>query len=147
MKKINLMLIAMLLLVAAPALAQRDGWDRDSKYNHFFNADSMVYLTGQITNIDREHKPMPGMTNGFAVTLKTEDGKSHLVEVGPAWFTKFYAQKWDVAVGDTVDIRGSQTKVDGKDVIMAVWGRKGDVAMTVRNLKGAPIWDLDLTDF
>ena len=66
---------------------------------------------------------------------------------GPGWFTQFYKKKWDIAVGDRVDIRGSEVKVDGKPMIMATWGRKDDLEMTVRNRQGRPVWDLGVEDF
>jgi len=149
MKKLSFILISLLFLMALPALAApvTDGWERDGKYNHFFDSRSMVSITGQITKIDREYRPLPDMAVGLAVTVKTKKGKSYLVEVGPSWFTSFFARKWDVKVGDTVDIRGSEVTIEDKPVIMAVWGKKGDLAMTVRSLKGAPVWDLEISDF
>ena len=32
-------------------------------------------------------------------------------------------------------------------MIMAVWGRKDDLEMTVRNRQGRPVWDLGVEDF
>jgi hypothetical protein len=143
-----LLLVTLLLSAGASAEgAEHDGWERVSRFNSFFNQDSMVHITGVVTNIDRAYKPLSDMTEGFAVTVKTDDGKSHLVVVGPIWFTHFYKQKWDIAVGDRVDIRGSEVKVDGKPMIIATWGRKGSVEMTVRNRQGRPVWDLGVEDF
>lgn len=139
--------ILALLFVAVPALAQQDGWDSKSRYNHYYDADNMVYLTGEITNIDRNHKPLADMAPGFAVTVKTDDGKEHLVEIGPVWFTQFYKAKWDVAVGDRVDVRGSEVTINGKTRVMAVWGRKGDNEMTIRAHNGSPVWDLQVEPF
>ena len=107
----------------------------------------MVYLSGEITNIDRSSRPLSGMAEGLAVTVKTADGKQHLVDVGPIWFTHFYKSKWDVSVGDKVDVRGSAVKIDGKDRVIAVWGRSDTQEMTIRNLRGAPVWDLNIEEF
>ena len=143
-----LLLVTLLLSAGASAEgAEHDGWERVSRFNSFFNQDSMVHITGEVTNIDRAYKPLADMAEGLAVTVKTDDGKSHLVVVGPGWFTQFYKKKWDIAVGDRVDIRGSEVKVDGKPMIMATRGRKGDLEMTVRNRQGRPVWDLGVEDF
>ena len=148
-KKIaSLLLVTLLLSAGASAKGgENDGWERVSRFNSFFNPDNLVHITGEVTNIDRANKPLSDMAEGLAVTVKTDDGKSHLVVIGPIWFTHFYKQKWDIAVGDRVDIRGSDVKVDGKPMIMAVWGRKDDLEMTVRNRQGRPVWDLGVEDF
>lgn len=147
-KVASLLLVTLLLSAGAWAEGkENDGWERVSRFNSFFSQDSLVYITGEVTNIDRNFKPLSDMADGLAVTVKTDDGKSHLVVVGPGWFTQFYKQKWDIAVGDRVDIRGSEVKVDGKPMIMAVWGRKGDLEMTVRTRQGKPVWDLGVEDF
>jgi hypothetical protein len=149
--RVPILVLLATLFFALPALSDdsfvQDGWDRKSQYNHYFNPESMVYLSGEVVNIDRKSHPIPGMSDGFAVTVKTKDGKQHLVDVGPIWFTQFYKSKWDVAVGDQVDIRGSAVEIEGKERVMAIWGRKGDKEMTVRNLRGAPVWDLEIEDF
>jgi hypothetical protein len=145
-----LSLILVTLLVSNIAWAdaeENDGWERESRFNSFFDEDTLVYITGEITDINREYKPLSDMADGLAVTVKTEDGKSHLVTVGPTWFTSFYKKKWDPAVGDRVDIRGSKVTVDGTDMIMARWGRKDDLQMTVRTRHGKPVWDLGVEDF
>jgi len=147
-KVISLLFITLLLSNAAWAdAAEHDGWERESRFNSFFDEDTLVYITGEITDINREYKPLPDMAEGLAVTVKTDDGQSHLVTVGPTWFTHFYKKKWDPKVGERVDIRGSEVTVDGTEMIMAQWGRKGDLQMTVRTRHGKPVWDLGIEDF
>ncbi|MFA5505735.1 MAG: hypothetical protein WC314_02305 [Vulcanimicrobiota bacterium] len=147
--KLVWLLLATLFLsaVAGAESKENDGWERVSRFNSFFRSDSLVHITGEVTNIDRAYRPLQDMSDGLSVTVKTSDGKSHLVAVGPTWFTHFYKKKWDIAVGDRVDVRGSEVTIDGKTLIMAVWGRKGDLEMTVRNRHGRPVWDLGLEDF
>ena len=140
-------ILLVFLLTLGPALAERDGWDRDSEYSKHFDSSSIVYFSGEILEIDRQHVPLPGMQEGLAVKVRTDDGQTRLVEVGPTWFTDYYKQRWDIEVGDRVEIRGSKTMVGERPVVIAIWGSKDDQAMTVRSTRGVPVWDLGLDDF
>ena len=139
--------LSLLGLMALPALAG-DGWEKGSPYNQMFDPKSIVTVSGKITKIDRDNHPLKGMGAGFAAVMKTNKGEDVTIQVGPHWFTSYYKQKWDVKVGDSVEVTGSSVKIDGKPVIMVVQGRKGTMAMTIRSKKtGAPVWDLQIEDF
>ena len=135
-----------LISVAMPVAAQEDGWGRSSEYTKKFDAKSIVTIKGKVTKIDRDAQPLPGMQKGFAATIQTDKGPE-IVQVGPIWFTSYFKQKWDVKVGDQVEVTGSKVKIDGKPVIMAMQGKKGTLVMTCRSKYGTPVWDLTINDF
>lgn len=143
---IAVMATCSLIAVAAPVAAQNDGWGRDSEYTKKFDPKAIVTIKGKVTKIDRDARPLPGMDKGFAATVQTDKG-DEIVQVGPIWFTSYFKQKWDVKVGDQVEVTGSRVKIGGKPVIMAVQGKKGKLAMTCRSKHGKPVWDLEVEDF
>lgn len=148
MRKIFVAVLAAcsLLAVATPALAQDDGWGRNSEYTKKFNPKTVVTIKGKVTKIDREARPLQGMDKGFAATIQTDKGEE-LVQVGPLWFTSYFKQKWDVKPGDQVEVTGSRVTIGGKPVIMAMQGKKGALKMTCRSKQGKPVWDLEMEDF
>lgn len=136
-----------LLGMLGVAAADNDGWEKNSAYNKLFNPKTVVTVTGKVTSINREDRPMKGMEPGFSAVVHTKQGEDLNVQVGPAWFTSYYRQKWNVQQGDEVEVTGSRITLNGKPVIMAMRGRKGNLAMTCRNKTGKPLWDLEVEDF
>lgn len=135
-----------LLAVAMPVAAQEDGWGKSSEYTKKFDPKAIVTVKGKVTKIDRDAVPLPGMQKGFAATIQTDKGEE-VVQVGPIWFTSYFKQKWDVKVGDQVEVTGSKVKIGGKPVIMAMQGKKGNLVMACRSKYGKPVWDLTIEDF
>jgi hypothetical protein len=150
MKKLILGLAAASLMgMSLPALAEAeiDGWQQNSAYNQLFNPKTIVTVKGKIVSIDRKNHPLKGMEAGFAAAIKTDQGEEITVQVGPIWFTSYFKRKWDIQIGDQVEVTGSKIQLNGKPVIMAVQGKKGNLAMTCRSKAGKPLWDLDVEDF
>jgi len=150
--KSRLYLVLLLgLALISPALAGEDDWGNTSEYQKLFDRGSIVTIQGKVTGINRDTVPLPGMQPGLSVDVKTADGDDVNVQVGPRWFSSFYKKKWDVKVGDTVEVTGSRVKIDDKTVIMAtkcVHRIKHDDAseMTLRSKQGVPVWDFDPDD-
>lgn len=138
---------ASLLGISLPAVADSDGWQQGSAYNQLFNPKTITTVKGKVVLIDRANHPMKGMEPGFAAVVKTEKGEEVTVQVGPIWFTSYFKRKWDVKPGDQVEVTGSRVDLNGKPVIMAMQGKKGNLAMTCRSKTGKPLWDLAIEDF
>ncbi len=124
-----------------------DGWGRDGSYTKLYNPDTVKTITGKIVSVNRESRPLKGMGPGFSVVLKDDSGVATEAQVGPAWFTSFYKEKWNAKVGDKVSVTGSVVDVGGKSVMIVQQGSKGDLKMTCRNKNGLPVWDLNVSDF
>lgn len=135
------------LLLAVGAVAEADGgWEAGSPYNSYFDFHKLVTVKGKVVGIDRNAIPLPGMTPGFSVVLRTDTGDVN-VQVGPSWFTEYYRRKWNVQLGDEAEVTGSLVTIEGKPVLMATRGKKGNLAMVVRSKLGAPVWDIQVEDF
>ena len=148
MRKFVLQLASLAVIaLTVPALAQTDGWEKGSAYNKNFDAKTTVTISGKLTKIDRDNHPMPGMGPGLAAVVKTDKGEDVTIQVGPIWFTSYFKHKWDVKVGDSVQVTGSKVTIGGKPVIMVMKGQKDKLAMAVRNKTGKPVWDLEVEDF
>lgn len=146
LKKLFL-LCAVLIGCILPVLAEApDGWQTDSPYTRTFDPHKIVTISGKVASIDRECVPVPGMAPGVSVVIATDKGDV-TVQVGPSWFTEYYRRKWNIQPGDPVTITGSSVTVQGKPVIMATRGQKGDLAMVVRSRRGVPVWDIPVEDF
>ena len=143
---IRILLLA-LVAIAAPAMAQEDGWQKGGAYDKKFDPKSIVTIKGTVTKIDRDVHPLADMEPGFAADIKTAKGETFTVQVGPVWFTSYFKKKWDAKVGDQVQVTGSKVTINGKPVIMAMEGSKGNVKMVCRSKTGKPVWDLDIVDF
>lgn len=144
-------LLAAVAWSAAPLGAEEtvhhEGWERGGVYDSLFNPATVETVTGKIVSVDRHHRPLPEMECGVAALVRTADGREVVCEVGPEWFTEYYKRQWNVQPGDEVTVKGSMIKPGGKPAMMVIWGQKGDLSMTVRSPKGAPVWDLDMADF
>lgn len=141
---ISVLFIASLTLGAQ---ARDDGWGRNGAYSKLFNSKSIETVTGEVVKIDRDCRPLKGMEAGFCVVVRDDKGKEIEAQVGPAWFTSFYREKWEVREGDKVSVTGSLVEINGKKALIVTQGSKGDLKMTCRSNSGAPVWDLDLSDF
>jgi hypothetical protein len=75
--------------------------------------------------------------NTIHLTLKTDKG-SHNVVVAPEKFLK----EMDItfAKGDTIEVLGSQTTVDGVSVMLARELDHGGDVMVMRDENGKPVW-------
>lgn len=141
---LSLLFVATLTLGAQ---AREDGWGRNSEYTKLFSSKSVETVTGEVVKIDRDCRPLKGMEAGYCVVIRNEDGKELEAQVGPAWFTSFYREKWDIREGDNVTVTGSVVDIGGKKVMIVSQGSKGDLKMTTRSNTGVPVWDLDISDF
>lgn len=137
--------LTLLLTLALPSLA--DDWGSNSKYQKLYDRSSVLTTQGKVTAIHHDARPLAGMERGFSVDIKTTTGEDINVQVGPAWFAGFYKKKWNVDVGDTVEVTGSKVNIAGKTVIIAtkcvhrVGNTKSE--MTLRSKRGIPVWDFD----
>jgi hypothetical protein len=71
------------------------------------------------------------------VTLKT-DGGSLDVHLGPTDYWK--KNGFELAKGDSIEVSGSKSKVDGTEILLAREVKKGDKAVVLRNAQGVPAW-------
>ncbi len=98
----------------------------------FTGMEAIVVESGKVMKIEK----MAGVKDGQQMKLKTDQGASYTVYMGPKWFID--NQKIKFAPGDSVIVRGKKIKSD----IIATQISKGDWTMKLRNEEdGQPSWE------
>lgn len=144
------MRIAAILLLAcvlgAVAFAQevvisgQAGFNADSPYNRLYNTRTVVTVKGRVVG-QTIAAPMPNMANAITILVKTAQGKTWNVDVGPEWYVN--NQRTRIRVKDNVQVTGSRVTIDGHDVILAemIVNLKTRNVLTLRRPMGRPYWD------
>ena len=94
-------------------------------------------VTGQVVSLDQADPQR--CPTGQGVMLKVNSGNTAVsVYLGPQWYLDKQTVK--LAVGDTVDIKGSKTARDDQNVLIASEVTKGSEVLKLRDESGAPVW-------
>ncbi len=126
--------VALAGFVAATALAQKGMGG--PKGTPRYDPKAEVTVKGSIEEI-REYPSRGGWRTGQHVTLKT-DGGSLDVHLGPTDYWK--KNGFQLTKGDSIEVTGSKSKVDGAEVVLAREVKKDGKAVTLRNAQGVPAW-------
>lgn len=92
--------------------------------------------TGQVESLALQ----PGMGGRLMLQtalLKTRDG-SVTVLLGPVWYMR--QQQFPLNVGDTWEVAGFKTTMDGKPALAAREVKKGAQVLKLRDERGQPLW-------
>ena len=114
------------------------GFGLSSTYAKLYDTTKSVTFAGRITGIT-VGSPINGAGNSVRIVVKTKDGGSSLVEVGPQWYVN--NQRVKLHVRDRVTVRGSKVVLDGRGSIMAARISKGNQTLVLRDTAGRPFWD------
>jgi sporulation protein YlmC with PRC-barrel domain len=113
------------------------GWEPSSEYGRLFDSGTRETITGKVTSVD--HFTMNNMAEGVQLRIDANNNQNVIVHLGPAWFIDH--QQAEFKSGDQVQVSGSRVNVDGRNVIMAIYVRRSDRVMTLRDSDGTPVWD------
>lgn len=128
--------IAALTLVAG-ALAQA-GWGPQSPLNAQYDPKNEVTFEGKVMGI-LVSPPMRGMAPGVNLLVKSANGGSSLVVLGPQSFVA--KQRVKIALKDEVKVVGSKVSLDAKrTAILASTVSKNGQQLVLRNDAGGPLW-------
>ena len=116
------------------------GWGVDDAYNKHYDVAKFEKFKANVVRI-KEVIPMPGMTPGVAMDVKT-DGDIIEVQICPTWFAR--PVEIGIKKGDRVNIRGVRANINGEDVFMASKIKKEEYfELKVRFTKdGIPFWTM-----
>lgn len=143
MKPLFATLLAGATLLTAIAPAQRltsygsGGFGMNSPYAKLYSTSTVVTFRGKITGVTIG-APIGGAGNSVRIVVKSTNGGSSLVELGPEWFVKNQSVK--LKPKSNVTVTGSKIMLDGRGSIMAqkvVVGRK---SLVLRDASGNPYW-------
>ena len=137
MKRRNSLMMLAVAAVAAfavvPAYAQlAAGSERGIRG---YNPATEVTVKGTVEEV-RQVSGRMGWS-GTHLTVKT-DKETLDVHLGPADFVA--AGKLEIAKGDQVEVTGSRVKYEGADALLAREVRKGEKVLTLRDVRGIPLW-------
>jgi agmatine/peptidylarginine deiminase len=95
----------------------------------------MVTVHGAVTKVE----DMRGVAGSNQMQIKTPQGDTWVVFLGPKWFVNNQRLKFNV--GDLVDVKGAKYITMGQNNIVAQDVSKGDLTMKLRNADGLPSWE------
>lgn len=113
------------------------GYGVVSAYNKLYAQGTVVEFSGKVTGVQRA-APMRGMDAGFTMLVKSPNGGTSMVDLGPAWYID--QQKPGFKVGDRVKVSGSKVKVQGTYTILAQKVTKNNRVLYLRGEDGWPMW-------
>ena len=133
-----IVLVAAVLALVTTGYAQGPNGRRGGGRGPMYDTATEAVFMGTVTAIENVTPSGGGRgAGGRHLTFRTNQGEldTHL---GPAAFLD--EKKVAIAVGDTLEIRGSRITLDGKPVLLAREVRKGDQVWTLRDSSGRPLW-------
>jgi hypothetical protein len=116
---------------------QGAGWGQGSPYGRLYDPETVETVSGEITGVEKL-TPAGGKSRGVHITLKTDQGETLPVHLGP----EFYVDRQTVSLqkGDKVQVRGSRITFQGKPAIIAAEVTKGGQTLYLRDANGVPAW-------
>ena len=112
------------------------GWGPGTPYSKMYDTTTVETISGEVVSVDSVI-PMKGMSYGVHLILKT-DKETIPVHLGPGWYIE--NQDTKIETKDTVEVKGSRIKYDGKPAIIAATVKRGEELMKLRDEKGYPVW-------
>ncbi|RJP25899.1 MAG: DNA-binding protein [Candidatus Abyssobacteria bacterium SURF_5] len=131
-------IIALAFTADASAQQMRRGcWGRADRYNRLYDPDTVVTVSGTVTDIDY-FQPSAGMAEGVHLFLRQPDGTPTEVHLGPRW----YIENQDISIdeGDFVEVTGSRIMFEGEPVVIASSLRMDGQVLRLRDRQGYPLW-------
>jgi hypothetical protein len=122
----------------APAGAQGSGgWGSETVYGRLYDPAKEQTISGQVASIEIA-APLPGMAPGTQMLVRTDDGKSVRVHMGPEW----YLERQEAALRENtrVQVTGSLVEVEGQPVLMAREVQFNGQVLMLRDAQGLPMW-------
>lgn len=105
-------------------------------YKRPFDSNNIVEADGRIQEV-KHTEEKKDEARGVYLDLQADDEVIQ-VHVGPAWFVDY--QQESLTPGDKITVKGSKTKYQGQECIIATTIRRGSEEFKLRNDDGAPYW-------
>ncbi|HYE03681.1 MAG TPA: PRC-barrel domain-containing protein [Phycisphaerales bacterium] len=112
------------------------GWD-DNKYLKDYDPARTERIQGTVVAVQKA-RPMADMDEGMIVTIKTNDGKTRTVHLGPsAYMTE---RQIVIRENDVIRIEGAAAKVENRDVVVASRVARDRDNWELRDRAGKAAW-------
>jgi sporulation protein YlmC with PRC-barrel domain len=114
------------------------GWGAETPYGRLYDPAKEEAISGQVVSIETS-APMPGMAPGMQMLVRTDDGQSTRVQVGPTWYLE--RQDLGIQANTHVQVTGARAEIDGQPVLMAREVQFDGQVVTLRDAQGMPMWN------
>lgn len=118
-------------------------WRDDSDYNRRFDSNQSRTISGEVISVS-EFSPSSGASRGQEVRVRTDDGQTYVVHLGP---TRYMNQQDRIRIreGDDITVVGSQMNFENeRNTLMAQVIRTEDgQVLELRDSQGRSRWNLD----
>jgi hypothetical protein len=120
---------------AGPGACDRPGaCARGGRGGRHFDPKAVTTIQGRVVEVERLAR---GRHEGIHLTVAM-GAETIAVRLGPAFYVD--AQPVQLAKGDTVEVKGARTAVQGEQVILAQEVRRGSDVLALRDADGVPLW-------
>ncbi len=127
-------------MTAATQGRDPSAWKPDSDYNKKFDASKITTVSGTIQSAGT-FSPAANAIPGVRLQIKSDDGKTHTVQLGPRPYVD--QQGIDMRNGDQATVTGAQADFNGRSVIIASKIESGGKTIELRDAQGKPKWNAD----
>ena len=138
MKHRILTIVGFAILAMAPLLsAQSQGSAVGGQSARNYNPATETTVKGTVEDV-MQTAGRHGWS-GIHLSLKTDQG-TYDVHVGPTSYVS--SQQFTLSKGDSLEVTGSKTQMNGKDVLIARQITKEGKTLTLRDEQGIPKWSV-----
>lgn len=113
------------------------GFGYDSPYNRHYTPSTVITFSGVVTG-RTVSPPVDGMAEAVLLLVRSSNGGTSLVDLGPAWFVNH--QVAQIRVRDIVKVTGSKVILGAKPVILANQVVRANQVLALRDPSGVPYW-------
>ncbi len=135
--KRSILILAGLFAIAPLVLAQSSTSSSSGRGSRNYNPATETNVQGTVEEVIQTTGQQGW--SGVHVSLKTSQG-IYEVHVGPASYLS--AQHFTISKGDSLEVTGSRTKMNNKDVLIARQITKEGKTLTLRDEQGYPKWSM-----
>src|SRR5689334_20448846 len=109
-------LTGLVLIQASAQTTVSGGWGLNSPFNRLYDNTTVVTFSGTVIGMQTS-PPMNGMDACTSILVKSANGGTSLVHLGPFWFVNNL--KPAIRVKDKVTVTGSKITINNRTAILA----------------------------
>ena len=131
--------LSLSLALGTVAMAQdpTGGWGLGYPHNKRYSPNAEISFSGKVVGVQRM-PPRKGMSPAVMVLVRTPNGGTAMVELGPAWYVD--NQPFKLKLKDRVSVTGSKAFEDSKSSILARKVIRTNKVAYLRGVDGFPMW-------
>src|SRR5690606_30639978 len=109
------------------------------QYHQRFDQQKTETLSGTVQSTQRV-RPMRNASRVLAATVRTDDGQTRTVHLGPPQFVE-RRSSFSIRPGQQMTIKGSKVNLEGEEILMATTVTQDGTELRLRQDDGTPVWE------